>query len=410
MKINKKLFFVTFISVLVISSIPNYTLAIETFSDHQPCLTAGNQEEYLMVYIRNSISNEVIYERNIFSRNIRKTPTEFQIIEDDDTLVTPLRFELDDITVHINKTAIITFNDLTYLFMAAHETNSGNLTFLVTVTSDNGRTWSDLVYFLNTTLAFDNNFYNFDVAYIGENFYLAYSYNLVGNKTQVFHIDSEDFAVLSETQAGNYFGVDFKLYPYDGRVYILSTEPFLKQQVRITYTTIGFGFEGPTLLLDAPQLLTDEFNPTMVRWNNGFFMAAHDKLTDEFNPAQNITFDEYYLWGAWFEDVNEPNSVEYHTVVRDTADGYFRKDPSLAVYEGKLFLSYQYGEGSRFGSAGTPDITFAFSSDSQTWTHDFIGNVSIFQNPGSYFVIATIGCFALVVPSLFFYNKYKKGK
>ncbi len=409
MKINKKLFYVTFMFVLVISSIPNYTLAVETFSDHQPCLTAGNQEEYLMVYIRNSISREVIYERNIFSRNIRKTPTEFQIIEDDDTLVTPLRLELDDITVNINKTAIITFNDLTYLFMSAHETNSGNLTFLVTVTSDNGRTWSDLVYFLNTTLVFDN-FYNFDVAYRGENLYLAYSYNLVVNKTQVFNIDPEDFAVLSETQAGNYFGVDFKLYPYDGRIYILSTDPFLKQQVRITYTTIGFGFEGPTLLLDAPQLLTDEFNPTMVRWNNGFFMVAHDKLTDEFDPAQDITFDEFYLWGAWFEDVNEPNSVEYHKVIRDTADGYFRKDPSLAVYEGKLFLSYQYGEGSRFGSAGTPDITFAFSSDSQTWTHDFIGNVSVFLNPGAYFVIATIGCFALAIPSLFFYNKYKKGK
>ncbi|MCE7749411.1 MAG: hypothetical protein GPJ51_13555 [Candidatus Heimdallarchaeota archaeon] len=409
MKINKKLFYVTFISVLVISSIPNYTLAVETFSDDLPQLTAGNQGEYLMVYIRNSISVEEIYDRNIFSRNIRKTPTEFQTIENNDTLVTPLRFILDDITVYINKTAIITFNEITYLFMAAHEMISGNLTFLATETTDNGRSWSDLSYFLNTTLAFDD-FYNFDVAYKGENLYLAYSYSQTVNKTKVFNIAPEDYTVLSETQAGNYFGVDFKLYPYDGRIYILSTEPFLKQQVRITYTTIGFGFEGPTLLLDAPQLLTDEFNPTMVRWNNGFFMAAHDKLNDEFNLAQNITFDEYYLWGAWFEDVDEPNSIEYHTVVRDTADGYFRKDPSLEVYEGRIFLSYQYGEGSRFGSAGTPDITFAFSADSKTWTNDFIGKISVFLNPGAYFVIATIGCFALVVPSLFFYNKYKKGK
>ena len=409
MKINKKLFYVTFISVLVISSIPNYTLAIETFSDDLPQLTAGIQGEYLMVYIRNSISNQVIYDRNIFSRNIRKTPTEFQTIENNDTLVTPLRFVLDDITVYINKTAILTFNEITYLFMAAHEIISGNLTFLATATTDNGRSWSDLSYFLNTTLAFDD-FYNFDVAYKGENLYLAYSYSQAGDKTRVFMIDSEDYTVLSETQAGNYFGVDFKLYPYDGRIYILSTEPFLKQQVRITYTLIGFGFEGPTLLFDAPQLLTDEFNPTMVRWNDGFFMAAHDKLTDEFNPAQNITFDEYYLWGAWFEDVDEPNSIVYHTVVRDTADGYFRKDHSLEVYEGRIFLAYQYGEGRRFGSAGTPDVTFAFSADSQTWTNDFIGKISVFLNPGAYFVIATIGCFALAVPSFFFYNKYKKGK
>lgn len=409
MKINKKLFYVTFISVLVISSIPNYTLAIETFSDDLPQLTAGNQGEYLMVYIRNSISNEVIYDRNIFSRNIRKTPTEFQTIENNDTLVTPLRFILDDITVYINKTAIITFNEITYLFMAAHEMISGNLTFLATETTDNGRSWSDLSYFLNTTLAFDD-FYNFDIAYKGENLYLAYSYNLVGDKTQVLNIDPDDYDVLSETQAGDYFGVDLKLYSYDDRVYILSTDPLLKEQVRITYTTIGYGFEALPLFLDAPQLLTDEFNPTMVRWNDGFFMAAHDKLTDEFNPAQNITFDEYYLWGAWFEDVDEPNSIVYHTVVRDTADGYFRKDPSLEVYEGRLFLSYQYGEGSRFGSAGTPDVTFAFSADSQTWTNDFIGKISVFLNPGAYFVIATIGCFALAVPSIFFYNKFKKGK
>ncbi len=409
MKINKKLFYITFISVLVISSIPNYTLAVETFADDLPQLTAGNQGEYLMVYIRSSISREVIYARNIFSRNIRKTPTEFQTIENNDTLVTPLRFVLDDITVHINKTAIITFNDITYLFMAAHEIISDNLIFLATDTTDNGRTWSDLFYFLNTTLAFDY-FYNFDVAYIGENLYFAYSYNQTIAKTNVFHIDPEDYTVLSETQAGSYFGVDFKLYPYDGRVYILSTEPFLKQQVRITYTIIGYAFEGPTLLFDAPQLLTDEFNPTMVRWNDGFFMAAHDKLTYVFNLAQDITFDEYYLWGAWFKDVDEPNSIEYHTVVRDTADGYFRKDPSLEVYEGRIFLSYQYGEGSRFGSAGTPDVTFAFSADSQTWTNDFIGKISALLNPGAYFVVATIGCFALVVPFVFFYNKYKKGK
>ncbi len=409
MKINKKLLYITFISVLVISSIPNYTLAVETFADDLPLLAKGNQEEYMMIYVRSSISREVIYDRNVFSRNIRKTPTEFQTIENDDTVVTPLRFELDDITVHINKTAIITYNDKTYLFMAVHERISDNLTFLVTDTTDNGRTWSDLNYFLNTTLAFDG-FYNFDVAYRGENLYLAYSYNQEGDKTKVFNIDSEDYAVLSESQAGNYFGVDFKLYPYDGRVYILSTEPFLKRQVRITYTTTGNGFEGPTLLFDAPQLLTEEFNPTMVRWNDGFFMAAHDKLTDVFNPEQNITFDEYSLWGAWFEDVDEPNSIEYHTVVTDKADGYFRKDPTLEVYEGRLFLSYQYGEGSRFGSAGTPDIVFAFSSDSQTWTNDFIGKISVFLNPGAYFAIATIGCFVLIVPSLYFYNKYKKGK
>ena len=234
MKINKKLFYVTFISVLVISSIPNYTLAIETFSDDLPQLTAGNQGEYLMVYIRNSISNEVIYDRNIFSRNIRKTPTEFQTIENNDTLVTPLRFILDDITVYINKTAIITFNEITYLFMAAHEMISGNLTFLATETTDNGRSWSDLSYFLNTTLPFDD-FYNFDVAYKEENLYLAYSYTQASDKTKVFNIAPEDYTVLSETQAGNYFGVDFKLYPYDGRIYILSTEPFLKQQVRTWY-------------------------------------------------------------------------------------------------------------------------------------------------------------------------------
>ena len=120
--------------------------------------------------------------------------------------------------------------------------------------------------------------------------------------------------------------------------------------------------------------------------------------------------NEFFFWGAWFEDVDEESTLVYHTVVKGVADGYYRKDPSLSTYEGRIFLSYEVGEGSRFGSAGTPDVLFAFSSDAQTWTKDFIGKISLFLNPGAYFVMATLGCFALAVPSFIFYDKYKKGK
>jgi hypothetical protein len=409
MKLNKKSVYIILLSVLVFSSIPNYTLAIETFADYFPLLTEANDGEYMLVYERDFISNEVVYDQELRSRTIRQTPTEFQTIEIDDTTISKWDIEYDDVTISINHTALIKFGDTMYLLAAAEESIDGNLTFIATETEDNGATWEDWVFVQNTTLAFDA-FYNFDVTHRGSNLYMAYSYNQAGDKTQVIQIDPISFNVLSETQASNYFGYDFKLYAYSDRVYITSTEPLLKDQVRVTYTLTGNGFEGPTLLIDAPQQKTEEFNPTMVRWNDGFFLAAQDMLTDEFNPAQNITFDEFFLWGAWFEDVDEPGSLVMHNVVKNVADGYFRKDPSLSVYEGRIFLSYQVGEGSRFGSGGTPDVTFAFSNDAQTWTTQFIGNISIILNPGAYFVIATLGCFIIAIPSLHFFDKYKKGK
>ncbi len=409
MKINKKSVYVVLVSVLVFSSIPNYTLAIETFADYFPLLSEANAGEYILVYERDLISNEVVYDRGLYSRHIKQTPTEFQTIEVDDTYISPWSLVYENVTVDLNRTALAKYEETVYLFAAAEESNDGNLTIVATETEDNGDTWSDFVFVRNTTLPFDN-FYCFDVTNKGTNLYLAYSFNQAGDKTQVMQIDPISYAILSESQAGNFFGSDFDLYTYTDRVYITSTEPLLQDQVRVTYTTTGNGIEGPTLLIDAPQVKIDEFNPTLVRWNDGFFLAAHDKLTDEFNPAQNITFDEYYLWGAWFEDVDEAGSLVHHTVVKDVADGYFRKDPTLSIYEGRIFISYQVGEGSRFGSGGTPDITFAFSADAQTWTKDFVGKISIFLNPGAYFVIATLGCFAIALPTLHFYDKRKKGK
>ncbi len=409
MKINKKSVYVVLVSVLVFSSIPNYTLAVETFADYFPLLTEANDGEYMLVYERDLISNDVVYDKGLYSRTIRQTPTEFQTIEIADTQISAWDLVYDNVTLAINKTALVKYDDSIFLFAAAEESNDGNLTFVATETEDNGATWSDYKFVKNTTIDFDN-FYTFDVTSKGSNLYMAFSYNQAGDKTQVFNIDPVSLAILSETQSSDYFGFDFDLYTYEDRVYITSTVPFFLDQVRVTYTTTGNGFEGPTLYIDPPQLKIEEFNPTMVRWNDGFFLAAQDLLLDNFNPAQNITFDEFFLWGAWFEDVDEESTLVYHTVVKGVADGYYRKDPSLSTYEGRIFLSYEVGEGSRFGSAGTPDVLFAFSSDAQTWTKDFIGKISLFLNPGAYFVMATLGCFALAVPSFIFYDKYKKGK
>ncbi|OLS32084.1 MAG: hypothetical protein HeimAB125_12600, partial [Candidatus Heimdallarchaeota archaeon AB_125] len=85
MKINKKSVYVVLVSVLVFSSIPNYTLAVETFADYFPLLTDANDGEYMLVYERDLISNDVVYEKSLRSRTIRQTPTEFQIIETNDT-------------------------------------------------------------------------------------------------------------------------------------------------------------------------------------------------------------------------------------------------------------------------------------------------------------------------------------
>ena len=415
MKIDKKSIYVVFVSVLVFSSIPNYTLAIETFADYFPLLTEVNNGEYMLVYERDWISNEVVYEQALYSRNIKKTPTEFQTIEIEDTYITPWTIDFDGFEVRLNRTALVTFGDTTYLFGAAEGVDTGNLTFVATETSDNGATWEEVVVVQNTTIPFDD-FFCFDVTYRGSNLYLAYSYDSLPDRTQIVNIDPISYGILSETLAGDYFGFDFKLYPAtidaEERIYITSTEPGLMEEVRVTYTLTGVDFfPVMEMRIEAPEKKTEDFNPTMIWWEaeEKFFLVAQDKLTDEYNPAQNITFDEYYLWGASFDDVDD-TSVDMHMVVKDVADGYFRKDPSLETYEGRIFLSYQVGEGSRFGSGGTPDITFAFSADAQVWTKDFIGKISIFLNPGSYFVIATLGCFALAIPSIIFYNRFKKGK
>lgn len=429
---NVKKEWVVFVIVfsIMLTSIPNYSSAIITYSDYGPVTTEANSGEYVMVFIQDTISNEQSISQDIKSRTMRRLPTEFQIEEINDTVIMDQTFDFNGTEYYTNQTDIVILNGLCYLFIGAEDMTSHNVTFLALTSDNNGVSWSDPTIVYNTSVVYsEDTYFNFDAINYGTKLILAYGYgqevNVSGNiytvtVSDVLEINPTTLEVTDTYYVSSGFGKDFEFYTYNNKLLVIYTE---QQGVTssVSFEELGSTYNTVSVIatIDPPYNAIKVLKPTVTYWSNGFFVIAQDNLTDVVDSAQGIIKTETFLWGVSFQVTQGLLGLEEisgtrqnHVIIKDQAnfDGYYRREPSLSVYEGRLFLTFIVGRGDRFGGKGYPSVAFAFSADGNVWTNNFIGDYSLFMNLGTYFVIGTLGLFAVVYPSYLVYTKRVKSK
>ena len=430
MKFSKKLLVFIFDFALTLTSIPNYTSAIVTYADLGPVTVEGSNGEYVMVFVQDTISNEVSVEQNIKSRTMRRLPTEFQIEEINDTEILSETFEFNGTEYYTNQTDVAYLNGFCYLFIAAEDLTTNNVTFLALKSDNNGVSWSEPTLILNTSIIYgEDSYFCFDLVTKGSELVLGYGYGfeqILGNETyyltsaDVLEIDPDTLNVTDSFFIGSGFGKDFEFYNYNDDILVIYTEEsglvhtVEFEELDDTYSTVATigSFEPPYDVLSIMK-------PTVTYWLGQFYMIAQDNLTDVIDVGQDIVKSETFLWGKSFEVTQGlfgleaiAGTIQDHVIIKDqdNFDGYYRREPSLSVYEDRLFLTFIVGRGDRFGGKGWPGVAFAFSADGDTWTSNFLGDYSFFMNLGTYFIIGTVGLFAIVYPSYLVYTKRIKGK
>ncbi|MHA1202597.1 MAG: hypothetical protein ACTSQ4_08760 [Candidatus Heimdallarchaeaceae archaeon] len=413
MKFSKKWLFTILISFIIFSSFPQSTFGAVFYTDYMPHLTEGNNEEYVLIYKYDTISNDAVILEELKSRICRRTQTEFQTVEFDDTLIITWDFVHEGRAIESNKTDLIFFNSRSYVIIAAEDTTSGNLSFFATFSEDNGATWEDIHNIFNTSVKI-NFFLEFGVSNLATDLFIAYSYKInpsgTVKRTEFITIDPISLSVSSSEVSIDYYGDDFELYSHENNIYVVSTyeDAFTDEKsVRLTYTSTGTSFDGQTVLIDPLYGIAEYYEPSVVAWNEGFFVVGHDLIEDIYDIVQNITFTEHILWGAYVGNMADDTSITYHDVVKDEAAGYTRKSPSVSTYEGQIFVAFELTEGTKLGG-GRPEVAFSFSTNGDTWTDNYMGNFKIYFNPGIFFAIATIACFAIVLPVYLILSKAKK--
>ena len=412
MKFSKKWLFSILICFIIFSSFPQTTSGAVFYTDYMPRITEGNNEEYVLIYKFDTISNDKVVFEELKSRRCRRTPTEFQTAESDDTLVITWDFVYEGREIRSNKTDIVYFNNRSYVFIAAHDKTSGDLSFFSTYSKDNGITWEDIQWVFNSSVKI-NYFIEFGVTSLDTDLFIAYSYKINPSGTvkftKILTIDPLSLNVKLDDISTDYYGDDFELYTHENNIYVVSTyeDAFTDRSVRLTYTSTGTSLDGPTVFLTSPYAIVDYFEPTVVAWNDGFFVVGHDLIEDIYDVAQNITFTEHLLWGAYVGNLADDTTITYHIVVKSEAEGYTRKSPSLSTYEGQIFVAFELTEGIKLGG-GRPEIAFSFSTNGNTWTDNYMGDFKIYFNPGIFFAIATVVCFAITMPVYLIVGKAKK--
>ncbi len=408
MKFSKKWLFTILIGFIIFSSFPQTTSGVVFYTDFMPHLAEGGNEEYVLIYKYDTISNDKVVFEDLKSRICRRTPTEFQTAESDDTLITTWDFVYEGRAIESNKTDLIFHNSRSYVFIATEDTTSEYLSFFATSSDDNGATWEDIQLVTNTTVDI-NDFLGFGVANLTTDLIIAYSYDDTSNdKTGIITVDSISLEVKSSVESNDYYGDDFDLYTTDNKIYVVSTyEIVLEKFIRLSSTLNGIDFEAAEALLAPPYNLVETFEPTVVEWNEGFFVVGQDQIEDVYDEEQGITFTEYLLWGYYVEDIADSETWTALAVVKDEAAGYTRKSPSLSTYEGQIFLAFELTEGTKLGG-GRPEVAFSFSANGNTWTDNYMGDFTIYFNPGIFFAIATVASFAIVLPVYLIVSKAKK--
>ncbi len=411
MKFSKKWLFMILIGFIIFSSFPQTTSGVVFYTDFMPHLAEGGNEEYVLIYKYDTISNDKVVFEHLKSRICRRTPTEFQTAESDDTLIITWDFTYEGRAIESNKTDIIYFNDRSYVFIAAEDTTSGFLSFFVTFSEDNGATWEDIQLLTNTTVIIDY-FLGFGAANLATDLFIAYSYKINPSgsitRSEILTIDPISLDVELSAISNDYYGDDFNLYADENIIYVVSTyEDASERFIRLTSTSNGTDFDEAEALLAPPYGLADYFEPTVVAWNKGLFVVGHDLIEDIFDEEQNITFTEYLLWGYYVGDIADSETWVDKTVVKDEAAGYTRKSPSLSTYMGQIFLAFELTEGVKLGG-GRPEVAFSFSTNGNTWTDNYMGDFTVYFNPGIFFAIATVACFAITLPVYLIVSKAKK--
>lgn len=412
MKFSRKWLYMILVGFMIFSILPQTSQGVVFYTDFMPVLGEGNDGEYVLVYKYDTISNEQVVDEDLKSRRCVSTPTEFQTVEADDTHVSEWDFTYEGRPIETNQTDTIYLDSKNYLFLATEDRFSDNLTFFVFVTEDNGINWGEVQWVYNTTVKM-NMFLGFGVSYTATNIVVAYSYKInpagTVKRTEVLKLSRTSLGFVSNSYSSEYYGDDFDLINENDVIYIASTYTGTGDQkyVRVTSTIDGITLQLSNIMLIPPYNLAEQFEPSIIAWNDGFFVVAHDLIEDIFDETQNITFTEYMLWGASFSSLSEPDSVSNHTVIKSVSDGYYRKSPSLSVYRNQIFLAFELGEGTRLGG-GRPEIAFSFTANGNTWTDNYMGTFTIYFNPGILFAIATVGCFIIVLPVYLIISKTKK--
>ncbi len=410
MKFSKNWLFMILIGFIIFSSFPQSTFGVVFYTDYMPHLSEGNNDEYVLIYKYDTISNDRVVFEELKSRICKRTPTEFQTVESDDTLITDWDFVYEGRAIESNQTDQVYLNSTSYVIIAAEDTSFGNLSFFITFSEDNGVTWSDIQCVFNTSVVIDN-FIGFGAASLATDLFIAYSYTPSDyvKETKFLTVDPTSLNVKLNAQSTDYYGDDFDLYSHENNIYVVSTyeDLFTERSVRVTYTPTGTSLQGSTVYLTPPYDLVEYFEPAIVAWDNGFFVVAHDLIEDVYDETQGIYFTEYLLWGYYIGDLTDTTTITYHSVVKDEAEGYTRKSPSLSTYEGQIFLAFELTEGTKLGG-GRPEIAFSFSTNGKLWTDNFMGDFKIYFNPGIFFAIATVACFAIVLPVYLIVSKSKK--
>ena len=412
--------------MLVLSSIPSGVQALKIYGYYGFAFTEGNDQEYVLVYKKDIVETDIVQDREIYSRRIYKTPTEFRTeYEEDDVKISQLEFEIEDKEYFIMNTSLVKHNEVVYLLVAARDLTTNKLVIFATYTEDNGNSWQkfstetetgtlDYTCILTSDISY-TSFYCFDSIAFQENITFVYTYRYGVERSQNSTIVSFDPTNLEVKMAdeqidedeytskdAEYMGKDFDLYEHDGKIYVVYSD-VIRGHIKFTYLKEdGVNLTDPTII-EPPVGDTDIFNPTLVFWNEGFYIIGQDKHSTFVEQAQLF---ELHLWGVWIEEVGSDSPIVVSKIGKTLHDGFYEQKTLLATYLDDLVAVYERGDSSMGG--GLPDIGFFFSSDGEQWTTKYLGDMSLFKNLGFIFFVATIGVFIVVLPSYIFIKKSKK--
>ncbi len=410
--------------MLVLSSIPSGVQALKIYGYYGYAFTEGTNQEYVLVYKKDILETDIIQNQEIFSRRVYKTPTEFRTeFEEDDVKISQLEFEIEDHTYFIMNMSLVELNSLVYLVVAARNTSSNKINIFATFTEDNGDSWQkfstetelntlDYTCILTSEVSY-TSFYCFDAVAFQGNVTFVYTFRdgIRRNSTIVsFDPTGIPYKMADEPldedeytkKDADYMGLDFDLYEHSDRIYVVYS---YREDIRFTYLLEdGVNLSRDATLIEPPVGDTDIFNPTLVFWNEGFYIIGQDKHSTIVNQVEIF---ELHLWGVWIEDVGRDSTiVECDVVGKSYHDGFYEQKSLLSTYEEDLIVVYERGDSSMGG--GLPDVGFFFSDDGVQWTTKYLGDVNIFTNLGFIFFVATIGVFIVVLPSYIFIKKNKK--
>ena len=424
MKTSKKLPLIMIISMLVLSSIPSGVQALKIYGYYGFAFTEGNDQEYVLVYKKDVVETDIVQNREIYSRRVYKTPTEFRTeYEEDDVKISQLEFEIEDHNYFIMNSSLVKHNEVVYLMVAARDLTTNKLAIFATYTEDNGNSWQkfstetetgtlDYTCILTSDISY-TSFYCFDSVVFQGNITFVYTFRdgIRVNSTIVSFDPTNLEAKMADEQLdedeytskdAEYMGLDFDLYEHEGRIYVVYSD-VRRKHIKFTYLKEDGVNLAEATIIEPPVGDTNILNPSIVFWNEGFYIIGQDKHSTIVEQAMLF---EIHRWGVWIEEVGSDSPIVISKIGKALHDGFYEQKSLLSTYKDNLIAVYERGDSSLGG--GLPDIGFFFSDDGEQWTTKYLGEMSLFTNLGFIFFVATIGVFIVVLPSYIFIKKSKK--